>query len=333
LAEEKQFTVDVAQVHREERARWIKEEAPRRSFADIFGTITPYFIVVVAVVVYALSAPHTAGVMDFLSPGVGWLAPVGVELSIFYLAFEGKRRSLKLVPDKDGRLKPGTLPVLLAALRILMFFVAFATNFTGALNTVVHQAGINDVSGTELLARFGTLPVTVQAALVMVLVMAVIIPIVADVAGHGIADLVFEGRPDGVREQRWKKIEVQQTYRAVFVRYEQAGLSTDVARQRAQQDVASYFVKLSPLAVMPPSEQPKIADGGRSERPQLPAGQRGQTRKMSEARLAVREFIRANPDNAKGSVNEVWEKIKASGIQAGRTTVAEELAEIRNGHA
>jgi hypothetical protein len=48
---------------------------PRRSFRDILTGSVPYWIVVVALVLYSLSAPHTAGVSDKLTPA-GALSPL-----------------------------------------------------------------------------------------------------------------------------------------------------------------------------------------------------------------------------------------------------------------
>ena len=74
-------------IYRQERQRWLKEEAPRRTFRDILTGSVPYWIILVATVLYGLSAPHTAGVFDKLTPGWGWLAPVGVEFGLLYAAF------------------------------------------------------------------------------------------------------------------------------------------------------------------------------------------------------------------------------------------------------
>ena len=70
--------IDLEKLYREEHRRWMREEAPRRSFRDVLTGSVPYWIVVVALVLYGLSAPHTAGVFDKLTPGWGFIALVGV---------------------------------------------------------------------------------------------------------------------------------------------------------------------------------------------------------------------------------------------------------------
>jgi hypothetical protein len=42
--------LDVETIYRQERRRWLKEEAPRRSFRDLLTGSVPYWIVLVALV-------------------------------------------------------------------------------------------------------------------------------------------------------------------------------------------------------------------------------------------------------------------------------------------
>src|SRR3972149_9308329 len=79
--------LDMETIYRQEHRRWLKEEAPRQSFRDLLTGSVPYWIVLVALVLYGLSAPHTAGVFDKLTPGWGFIAPVGVEFGLLYAAF------------------------------------------------------------------------------------------------------------------------------------------------------------------------------------------------------------------------------------------------------
>src|SRR5258706_9698239 len=61
----------------------------------------------VALVLYGLSAPHTASVFDKLTPGWGWIAPVGVEFGLLYRHFVGGTHILqaKLFPGHCAHLK------------------------------------------------------------------------------------------------------------------------------------------------------------------------------------------------------------------------------------
>jgi hypothetical protein len=202
--------LDMETIYRQERQRWLKDEAPRRSFRDVLTSSVPYWIVLVALVLYGLSAPHTAGVFDKLTPGWGFIAPVGVEFGLLYAAF--RRRLAKAKQEK--------LPWTLWALEILLFLTAMLVNGAGAFVSVVEATQLGSLSFAAIAEGFGNLPATSQAALIMAALSAFIIPIGALVAGDGLAALALERRTGSdYREARWQEVEFTVIYRAVFVRY------------------------------------------------------------------------------------------------------------------
>src|SRR5271165_4529970 len=115
------MTIDVETIYREERQRWLRDEAPRKRLRDLIAESVPYWIILVALVLYGLSAPHTASVFDKLTPGWGWIAPIGIEFGLLYSAF---RRRL-------GNDMKQSLPWTLWALEILLFLTAMLVNGTG----------------------------------------------------------------------------------------------------------------------------------------------------------------------------------------------------------
>ncbi|MBZ0285043.1 MAG: hypothetical protein K8L97_30185 [Anaerolineae bacterium] len=200
--------LDIESVYREERKRWLREEAPRRSVRDILIGSVPYWIVLVALVLYGLSAPHTASVFDKLTPGWGWIAPIGVEFGLLYAAF--RRRLAKAGQE--------TVTWTLWALEILLFLTAMLVNGAGSLTSVVAVTQLQDLSFTAIIEGFGNLPATTQAALVMALLSAFIIPIGALVAGDGLAALERRTTSDA-KEQAWQEVEFTVIYRALYGRY------------------------------------------------------------------------------------------------------------------
>ena len=52
----------------------MKTEAPKKGFREYVADSVPYWIVIVAVVLFGLSAPHTAAVFNKLTPGLGAVA-------------------------------------------------------------------------------------------------------------------------------------------------------------------------------------------------------------------------------------------------------------------
>jgi hypothetical protein len=61
--------LDMETISRHERRRWLREEAPHRSFRDTVASSVPYWIVIVALVLFGLSAPHAAEIFNMLTPG------------------------------------------------------------------------------------------------------------------------------------------------------------------------------------------------------------------------------------------------------------------------
>ncbi|MBZ0283109.1 MAG: hypothetical protein K8L97_20395 [Anaerolineae bacterium] len=304
-------------IYRQERQRWMKEEAPQRSMRDLLTGSVPYWIVLVALVLYGLSAPHTASVFDKLTPGWGWIAPIGVEFGLLYAAF---RRRL----DKAGN---HPLPWTLWALEILLFLTAMLVNGAGSFTSVVAVTQLQDLSFAAIIEGFGHLPATTQAALVMALLSAFIIPIGALVAGDGLAALALERRTaNDFREERWQEVESTVIYRAVFVRYLQQGVTERDARQRAFAEVRGYLGKgnLSGVRLL-------SAPSGQSG--QATNGQNGHQANKQEGTVKgrVSTYLAENPDLAQLSVNQVLSALRSAGVQAGRTTVAEVLQERKQG--
>src|SRR5664279_3963708 len=80
----------------------------------------------VALVLYGLSAPHTASIFDKLTPGWGWIAPIGVEFGLLYTAF--CRRVARFASEK--------VTWTLWLLELLLFLTAMLVNGAGAFTSV-----------------------------------------------------------------------------------------------------------------------------------------------------------------------------------------------------
>jgi hypothetical protein len=303
--------LDVETIYRTERKRWLKEEAPRKSIRDRITESVPYWIIVVAFVLYGLSAPHTASVFDKLSPGWGWIAPIGVEFGLLYASF---RRRL-------SKAEHTALHWTLYALEILLFVTAMLVNGAGSFTSVVSVTRLQDLSFAAIIEGFGTLPATSQAALLMALLSAFIIPIGALVAGDGLAALTLEQQlREDVREQRWQEVEFTLVYRAVFVRYMQSGLVEREARQRAYAEVKGYLGKGNQAPV-------RLLSAG-SEQSGQQNGQRTNGQDVS-VKGRVQSYLDQHPDLYELSVNQVLTTLQEAGVQVGRTTVAEVIQRHR----
>ena len=275
--------------------------------------VSPYWIVIVALVLFGLSAPHTAKIFDMITPKWGVIAPIGVEFGLLYAAF---RRRL-------ARSAGEALPWTLWAMEILLFITAILVNGAGAFVSVVSVTNLDSLSFSAIMQEFTTIPATSQAALIMAALSSLIIPIGTLVAGDGLADLTLEKREDtDFREARWRKVEYEVIYRAVFVQYMQEGRTEASARKRALSAVEGYLSGVQPSAVRllsAPNGQ-SVHTGQNGHRAN---GQSGSVKAMIEAHLEE------HPELYDLSVNGVLDALQEAGVKAGRTSVAEVLREQR----
>jgi hypothetical protein len=300
-------SLDIETIYRQERERWFAKEAPRKSVRDRIADSVPYWIVAVAAVLYCLSAPHTAAVFDKLTPGWGFIAPIGVEFGLLYSAFRRKR--------DNGTQQ--TAPWTLWALEILLFLTAMLVNGAGAFTSVVAATHLDTLSFTAIIEKFGDLPATSQAALIMAGLSAFIIPIGTSVAGEGLAALALERRTGiDFREMRWQDVEFTVVYRAVFVRYLNQGLADREAKAKAYAEVKGY------LASAPLSGVRALSAGSAPSAQPISVQSNG-------IKAQIRAYLAANPDVAEQSITNVMSALSAQGIRAGRTTVAEVLRETK----
>jgi hypothetical protein len=303
-------TINVEAIYRQERQRWMREEAPRRSLRDMIAGSVPYWIILVALVLYGLSAPHTASIFDKLTPGWGWIAPIGVEFGLLYTAF--RRRVARFVSE--------TVTWTLWLLEVLLFLTAMLVNGAGAFTSVVTAVSLEQLSFAALVEQFGTLPATSQAAIVMAVLSAFIIPIGALVAGEGLALLVLERRNGlNLREAEWREVAFLTTYRAMFVRYLHSGLPDRDAKLKAMAEVKGYLGAGN-------STGARALSAGVAQ-PERSAQENAI--QMSGTKASIRAYLDANPDVKQLSINQVLSLLHDRGIRTSRTTVAEVLRETR----
>lgn len=241
-----------------------------------------------------------------------------MEFGLLYAAF--RRRLAK--SEKEP------LHWTLWALEILLFLTAMLVNGAGSFVSVVEATQLSDLSFTAIAEGFGNLPATSQAALIMALLSAFIIPIGALVAGDGLAALALERRTSNdFREQQWQEVEFTVIYRAVFVRYLQQGQPEREARQRASSEVRGYLGKGSSSV-----SDVRLLSASSGQHEQQANGQHSQNghpteQKHGGVKQSIHAYLDANPGIDQLSINQVLANLKQTGIQAGRTSVAEVLQE------
>lgn len=296
---------DIKEVRIKARAEWERSMRRRQGIQDRIGHTIPFWLIGIATVFYLLSAPHTAGTFNLLTPGWGWAAPIGVELGTIYVAF--RRYQLR-----HDHLRA---PLALNILGIMVVAIAFVVNGAGALSAVVDAVGLSALPFADIVGRFGALPVTSQVGLLLVPLAAVVIPLGALVAGEGLAALILERRERGdFIEQEWMRVRIEIEFEALMSAAVQSGISP-----RRAAIWAAAIVKSDEALTAP--ETPLLS-AENSESGQADSGQSSVHR--AYATEQARQYLVDHPEAESLTVRAFAE---AAGIK--KSLAAEVLAEYK----
>ena len=305
---------DVATVRRKARADWERQFKRSLSIEERIGRSTPWWIVIVALVFFALSVPHTMVVFDKITPDVGKVAPFGIEFGLLFASF---------------RRRVGKMTIQLWILEVLLFVTAIIVNGAGSLEAVVKATeNVQGQSIAMLVQQLPNLPATSQVALILVPVAALIIPIGTVAAGEGLAALVLE-RQDGIDLITVRWVEVASEVEFEALRDAAISMGNTPARSiKWAGDIVQMSVATSRTVTDSITDEKRPEIGQRSGHQ---AG-RGHTRTM-DARDRVRAHLQENPEAVKLSVRDLG---KRAGVS--KTIAHEELSAFQavafsgNGH-
>lgn len=200
-------TINIDAVVEEARQAWGKRENKRRSLEKWLVRLIPIGLIIMAIVFYLLSAPHTAGIVNIITPGYGKLAPVAWELGI--LIISAVREAGWRNPLSKWLL--WTLVAMSVVINIAGAFIAVVESGSGI-------ATMNDDTLLELLGRYGGLPATYQVVLFLVIPIGAVIPLMAKAVGEILIKLAMgriklETESD---EMKWLKERTRVVYGALF---------------------------------------------------------------------------------------------------------------------
>lgn len=308
--------LDIEAIASRRKMEW--QRLQRRKHFSLMKSIeqsVPWWLFIIAGVMFALSAPHTASVFNRLTPGWGWLAPLGVEFGLLYAAF--RRKQVRIRKEK--------VPRPLWAFEILMFTTAIIVNGAGALAAVVSAGNIDTMSLDGIARGFTAMPITVQTSLLLVPFAAFIIPIGTGVTGEGLAQLILDRQKvDDQLDLAWRDVARAEIYQALFAEYTRRGLDALSAKREASALSAGY------IGGRVTDTRPALSVSVRPDTPQvsaasLPAPVRSATADGTDKRTAVVRWLSDHPDEADAiSVRKLAEATGAS-----KTTAHEVLREYR----
>lgn len=199
--------INIHAIVEESRTDWEKRERKRRRLEAWVVRSIPIGLVLMSVIFYSLSAPHTAGILSIITPFWGLLAPLAFELGIVIV-------SALMEAGWRNWLSQGMLWAL-----VLMSVII---NVAGAFIAVVEKGSTeNAIAGAtvaELLSRYGSLPAAYQVVLALVIPVGAVIPLMAKLTGEIIIKLAMgkiqlESTSD---EERWLKDRARAVYGALM---------------------------------------------------------------------------------------------------------------------
>jgi hypothetical protein len=239
-------TINIGTVERDVRAEWDKDQRRKRRIEEKFVLLLPFGLVLMFAVFYALSAPHTASLINMITPGWGSFSPVGMELGILIIA---------------ALMEVGWRNWLTKTILWLMVLMSIVINVAGGLVSVVSLSG-NDISAAtlqELFSKFSTLPATSQVVLFLVLPIGVLIPIMTKFTGEAVIKLALNKLELSTTdlEQLWARDCMRALYQGLYTAATEKGAGAVMASKWAEVAAAQWYKSIVTPQIEPrPQPQP-----------------------------------------------------------------------------
>jgi hypothetical protein len=321
-------TLNIEAIRQQARKDWFKQRTKQRSLRELIEASVPNWLIIVALALFFLSAPHTAKMFDMITPGFGWAGVLLCEFGLMYVAF---RRRIE-------KKRSGNVPAFLTGFEVLVFTTSILVNGAGALIAVVTFAKVDTKSAEAILSGIRDMPIVSQVGLLLVPLAAIIIPIGTKVAGEGLATHSIDGRDeDSALEQQWREVEQLEVYHAVFSYLVSRNENARDAKRRAASATTNFFntPTSDPRPEINHGDIKPIPEPGMQSAFVMPSTRtnprtRSRTRiirRRADVRLAVQEHLQAHPEDAQKSSGEIAKLVGVS-----KTVAWEELTKWRDQH-
>lgn len=176
-----QESIDIHKVEKDARQKWELEHRKRRRVEQWIIRLLPFGLIMMTLIFYGLSAPHTATLLSLITPTfVGqYLAPLGFELGILIIA-----------ALLEAGMRSRAAHFILWVLLLLSIVINVAGAFIAVVSLATGVALQKDTMG-DLLARFTSLPATYQIVLILIPFIGAAIPIVSKLAGEVVVKIAL----------------------------------------------------------------------------------------------------------------------------------------------
>lgn len=220
-------SVDLELIVQRRKAQWMREARRTLSIQDRVGLSVPWWLIIIAAALFALSAGHTIGVFNQLS-SVGYAAPFAVEFALLWVAF--------------SRVSLTKISFFLRILEWLAFIIAIVVNAIGAAERIAVLTHLDKLSFGDLTGQFGSLPFVTQGLVIIIPLFALFVPIGTWAAGEGLANLILRGQRHGnLLDERWDTVARMEIQQALFAELTRRGLSAPEAKRTASALSAGYL--------------------------------------------------------------------------------------------
>lgn len=252
--------INVAGIYQETRRRCIAEARQSLPLQERLETALPWFLVVIQIVFFALSASHTANMIARIVPPVripvididipvAPLAPVGFELGLSVVAM------MNYASRKRGE----TPPKVWVGIEVLLFATTLLSNLSGSVIEAVKPSSLTSTN-------VAVADVSLLLTLIMAFVFSFIIPVGNKVIGQATMHLIIEQRQNGdPAERRWRAVMFSELMTAFYQAYLLSGLKAGEAKQKANSVATGYVAALT--AGSRPALPAPTSDSNKSDRP------------------------------------------------------------------
>lgn len=304
--------IDIEAVIAARKRKWLEDARGSVTIQERIAVSVPWWLIIIFLVAFALSASHTAGTLSRLS-NMGYLAPAMIEFGLLWAAFAR-------VLSRQGRF---VVTVALRLLELVFITMAVVVNFSGSLTSVAAQSDkIKDLSFGGILAAFGSLNVQTQTDLIIVPLFAIAIPAVTWVVGEGLAGMFLEQRKSGsLLEEKWREVEREEIRQALYIEFVKF-MEMIEARRRADQMSRSLSAGQQ-RTVSAPIEYPVTPDRAKVSAMSVREVSAPRPGRNTDARQNVRDYLSAHPE----IVNEISVRKLAEACQVSKTIAGEVLKE------